>query len=613
MTEIQFRVLGPLEVTRDGVVLDFGGAKQRALLAALLVNSHRVVSVDELIEAVWPGEAPATAANTLQVYVSAIRKGLGPERSRLETKAPGYLLRANDALDATEFESLALQAREELAGGDPRRAHELFAQALGLWRGLAFADFVYEPFAEREAARLEALRLSATTDDLDARLALGHHQDLLGELQSLVSEHPGDERLCGQLMLALYRAGRQADALSAFSRLRTYIGEELGIVPSPTLQKLYDRIVLQDDELDVEPTAAAVRPARAPTGAGRPPPVALTSFIGREAERAAVNERLERARLVTISGPGGSGKTRLAMEVAAEAGRERPVRFADLAPLASSADVLPAVAEALGVDDARGMSEDELWVAVEDQVEAQSHLLLVIDNCEHVVDACAALVQRLLTDKPTAQVLATSQVSLGVGGESLVPLPPLGLPDQKDRSGEVAASEAVRLFAARASDHDPAFALTADTADLVARICRQLDGMPLAIELAAAQSRTFGLEEIAARLDDSLGFLTAGPRTAAERHRTLRAAVDWSIELLSDAERELLERLAVFTDGFALSRAERVCAGDGIAEADVAPLLAQLVDRSLVIRRSRGGGDRYWLLETIRQYGWQQLSVPAGV
>lgn len=582
------------------------------LLAALLVNAHRVVSVDELIEAVWPDGAPATAANTLQVYVSSLRKGLGPERSRLETKPPGYLLRANDALDATEFESLALQGREELAAGDPARAHELFGKALGLWRGSALADFVYEPFAEREAARLDALRLTATTDDIDARLALGHYAELVGQLQSLVSEHPADERLCGQLMLALYRAGRQADALAAFSQLRTFIGEELGIVPSPTLQKLHDRIVLQDEELDVEPTPSAPRARRAPAASGRPPPVALTSFIGREAERAAVTDRLERARLVTISGPGGSGKTRLAVEVAAGVGRDRLVRFADLAPLESEADVLPALAEALGVEDARGMSEEDLWATVKDEVAAHPGLLVVIDNCEHVVGACAGMVQRLLTEVESVQVLATSQVSLGVGGESLVPLPPLGLPEEGDRSEELATSEAVQLFAARASDHDPGFTLTAETAAVVTRICRQLDGIPLAIELAAAQSRTFGLEEIATRLDDTLGFLTAGPRTAVERHRTLRAAVDWSIELLSDPERELLERLAVFTDGFALSRAERVCAGDGIEEADVAPLLAQLVDRSLVIRRSRGGGDRYWLLETIRQHGWQQLSAPVG-
>ena len=609
MSDIQFRVLGPLEVVVDGVAVDCGGLKQRTLLAALLVNADLVVSLDELIEVLWPEGAPATAANTLQVHISALRRCLGMERARLETKPPGYVLRANDALDAAEFESLARQGREELAAGDARQAHELLGAARGLWRGTAFAEFVYEQFAEREAARLEAVRITATADQVDARLALGHHRELVGELEALVSTHLTDERLCGQLMLALYRSGRQADALAAFGRIRRELGEELGIVPSPALQDLHDRIVLQEAELDA-PSARPPTDLAAPGAAGRPPPVPLTTFIGREAERAAVLERLERARLVTISGPGGSGKTRLAVEVAARMATDRLVRFADLAPEPPDR-VARAVAEAIGLEAAGALPPEDLPGAIALEVAAQPGLLLVIDNCEHVVDACAPLVQRLLTEVADFQVLATSQVSLGVSGESLVPLAPLGLPDESDPVETVAASDAVRLFAARASDHDPQFTLSAETAGTVAQICRQLDGMPLAIELAAAQARTFGLEEISARLNDALGFLAAGPRTAVERHRTLRATVEWSIELLSDAERELLERLAVFTDGFALSRAERICAGDGIDESEVAPLLAQLVDRSLVIRRSKGGADRYWLLETLRQYGWQQLSAPA--
>ncbi|MBW3536570.1 MAG: winged helix-turn-helix domain-containing protein [Actinobacteria bacterium] len=610
MTDIEFRVLGPLEVIVNGVTVDCGGVKQRTLLTALLVHADRVVSIDDLIEALWPGGAPATAANTLQVHISALRRSLGSERSRLETKPPGYVLRAGEALDTARFEHLARQGREELAAGDARRAHELFADAAALWRGNAFADFVYEPFAEREAARLEALRVSATADHVDARLALGHHRELLGELEALVRGHPTDERLCGQLMLALYRSGRQADALSAFSRLRSDLGEELGIVPSPPLQELHDRIVLQGAELE-DGSESPYPDLPAPGASGRPPPVPLTSFIGRETERAAVLERLQRARLVTITGPGGSGKTRLAVEVAARAAQDGSVRFADLAP-EDPDRVLAAVAEAIGLEGAGALSPQELAAAVTSGVAAEPRLLLVIDNCEHVVDACAVLVQRLLSEVSGFHVLATSQVSLGVSGECLVPLAPLGLPNENDPIDAIAASDAVRLFAERVSDHDPGFVLSAETAGTVARICRKLDGMPLAIELAAAQSRAFGLEELSTRLDDALGFLAAGPRTAVDRHRTLRGTVSWSVELLSEAERELLERLAVFTDGFALSRAERVCAGDGIAEADVAPLLAQLVDRSLVIRRSKGSVDRYWLLETIRQYGWQQLSVSAG-
>jgi predicted ATPase/DNA-binding SARP family transcriptional activator len=607
VTGIEFRVLGPLEIVIDDVVADCGGVKQRTLLAALLVRADSVVSVDELVESLWPDGAPATAANTLQVHVSALRRCLGSERSRLETKPPGYVLRAGDALDAARFESLARQGREELAAGDARRAHELLDAALGLWRGAAFADFVYEPFAEREAARLEAVRTTAIADQIDARLALGQHREIVGELEALVGSHTSDERLCGQLMVALYRSGRQADALAAFTRIRQELGEELGIVPSPTLQDLHDRIVLQDAELDA-PSGRTRTDLAAPGASGRPPPVPLTTFIGRDTERAAVIERLERARLVTVCGPGGSGKTRLVVEVAAKLGTGRLVRFADLAP-ESGTRVERAVAEAVGLDEAGALPPESLFEAVVREVAAHPGLLLVIDNCEHVVDVCAPLVQRLLAEVADFQVLATSQVSLGVNGESLVPLAPLGLPDEGDPVEVVAASDAVRLFAARASDHDPQFTLSAETAGTVASICRQLDGMPLAIELAAAQARTFALEEISARLNDALAFLAAGPRTAVERHRTLRATVEWSIGLLSEAERELLERLAVFTDGFALIRAERICAGDGIEGSEVAPLLAQLVDRSLVIRRSRGGIDRYWLLETIRQHGWQQLSA----
>ena len=606
MTEIEFRVLGPVKLLIDGASVDCGGLKQRTLLAALLAQADRVVAVDHLVEAIWPSGPPTTAPNTLQVYVSGLRRCLGGERSRLQTRAPGYVLRASDALDSARFESAARHGREELAAGDAVGARKVLSAALDLWRGAAFADFLYEEFTQREAERLEALRLAVTADHIDSRLALGQHRELVAELESLVNGRPTDERLCGQLMLSLYRSGRQADALKAYGLLRQTLGEELGIIPGLTLQALHDQIVLQSPEL--EPPLGATTDQKALTAVGHSPPVALTSFVGRDAERSAVAARLDHARLVTISGPGGSGKTRLAVEVATSAARDRRVRFVDLAPLDPSGSVLAAVAEAIGVSDPQGMSAEELSGAVSGVLAAHSRFLLVVDNCEHVVEECAALVHRLLAQVPELKILATSQVPLGVGGESLVPLGPLGLPENDDPHA-ASASEAVQLFAARASDYDPAFALSSETAPVVAHICRQLDGMPLAIELAAAQARTFGLAEISARLDDALGFLATGPRTAAERHRTLRAAVDWSVQLLDEAERELLERLAVFTDGFALTRAERVCAGDGIAEAQVASLLARLVDRSLVIRRSRGGTDRYWLLETIRQYGWQQLSA----
>jgi predicted ATPase/DNA-binding SARP family transcriptional activator len=607
VASVEFRVLGPLELVVGGKVVDCGGLKQRTLLAALLVRADRVVSVDELTEALWPDRAPATASNTLQVHVSTLRRCLGPERDRLETKPPGYVMRAGDTLDAVVFEGLSTSGREELAAGEAARAHRIFTEALGLWRGTAYADFVYEPFAEQASARLEALRMSTVADHMDARLALGHHHALTSELDVLVETSPTDERFCGQLMLALYRAGRQADALDAYRRLKLRLGEELGIVPSPKLQQLHDRIVLQASDLEVR-----LRPPLLPLSAsittGRPPPLPLTSFIGRSSERKLVAEGLERARLVTITGPGGSGKTRLAVEVASHAAQDRPVRFADLS-LEVPERVLPAIAEAVGLLGAGAKDPDQLASELAAAMATQPELLLVIDNCEHVVDACAAVLNRLLSSVAGVQVLATSQVSLGVNGESLVPLAPLGLPEEGDSAETSAAADSVRLFSERAKDHDPGFVLSSETTKTIARICRQLDGLPLAIELAAAQIRTFDLEEIASRLEDALGFLASGSRTALERHRTLRATVEWSLELLTGDQRELLERLSVFNGGFTLARAERVCSGDGIAEEDVAQLLAQLVDRSLVVRRGSRGSERFRLLEPIRQHGWQSLTA----
>jgi predicted ATPase/DNA-binding SARP family transcriptional activator len=621
--EMQFGILGPLEVRNGAAPVRVPGAKERALLADLLVNAGRVVSADRLVEDLWGDDPPGNPANTLQGRVSALRRALGTDGSgRLVTSPPGYRLDAGpEQVDAARFERLVAEAETAAPAGPPRAAR-LLEEALGLWRGPALAEFADQPWAQAEAARLEELRQAAREALVELRLDVGGHAGLVGELEGLVAAHPTRERLRGQLMVALYRSGRQADALRVYQETRATLAEELGIDPSPELQRLHQAILVQDPALD-----AAGRP---PAGPPSNLPGRLTSLVGRDLELRELAKLVEEHRLVTVTGPGGAGKTSLAVELARQLASGFPdgVWLVELAGLADSTLLAEVVAAALGLVEEAG-GPDATPPAPTERLAgfaADKVLLLVLDNCEHLVGACAELAQRLLRAGPAVRVLATSREVLGVPGEVVWPVPPLAVPEVPGPDALVAAAvtgsgpagvaegpealaryDAVRLFSERAAAADPGFALDAANAPVVAELCRRLDGLPLAIELAAARVRVLPPAEIAARLGDRFGLLAGGGRTVAARQRTLRATVDWSWELLEEREKVLFRRLAVFSGGWTVPAAEAVCAGDGLEASDVLEGLFALVDRSLVVA---AGGDpaRFRVLETLRAYGAERLA-----
>jgi predicted ATPase/DNA-binding SARP family transcriptional activator len=604
---VEFRILGPLEVLDGATPVAVSGAKERALLADLLIHAGRVVAADRLIEDLWGERPPGNPANTLQGRVWALRRALGPVAARLTTRSPGYLLDVDPELvDAARFERLAADA-DRAAARDPARALGLLAEALGLWRGPALAEFADQPWAQAEAARLEELRLAAVELRAELRLAAGRHGELVGELEALVAAHPLRERPRGQLMLALYRSGRQADALGVYRETRALLDEELGVDPSPELQRLHQAILTQDPALEVE----------APDRRRPPPhnlPERLTSFVGREVELREVGKLLQAHRLVTATGPGGAGKTSLAVELARKVAGGWPdgVWLVELAALRDPALVPGVVIATLGLGEEPGEPGHPPPAPAERLVEfaRDKHLLLLLDSCEHLAAACAALAERLLRAAPGVKVLATSRELLGVAGEARWPVPPLAAPGPEETGGPpeaLARFDAVRLFAERAALADPGFRLDAESGPAVAELCQRLDGMPLAIELAAARVRALPAGELLERLGDRFALLAGGGRTADPRQRTLRATVDWSHQLLGEADRRLFRRLAVFAGGFTVAAAEAVCGGDGLRSQDVLDGLLRLVDRSLVVAAG-GRPARFRLLETLRAYGQERLA-----
>ncbi|WP_309110993.1 BTAD domain-containing putative transcriptional regulator [Saccharothrix sp.] len=544
---MRFGVLGPVVAWRaDGSEVRVGGAGLRALLARLAVDAGRVVGVDRLVDALYGERPPAGVANAVQSQVSRLRSVLdvGIERS-----SAGYRLAVDPwDVDALRFEELV--------------ARGLSGEALALWRGPALADVGDAPFAGVVAARWEELRLKVVEDHDVASVAV---------LRELVAAHPLRERLVARLVRALHGEGRQAEALALVDRTRRVLAEELGADPSPELAAAHGEVLRGE-----RPAGRHVLPAQ------------LTSFVGRAEEVRLVGKALDEARLVTLLGPGGAGKTRLAVEVAA--GRPGDVFFVDLAPLGAGGDVPQAVVTALGLREdglrAPRAARERLVAAL-----AGRDVLLVLDNCEHVVEDAAALAGALLVACPGLRVLATSREVLGVTGETVRPVPPLPAVD--------GSSPAVALFADRAVAVDPSFRLDAETVPLVVAICRALDGMPLAIELAAARVRSLPPAEVAARLDDRFRLLSRGNRAAAPRHRTLHAVVEWSWDLLSEPERVVARRLTVFADGATLESAAAVCGVDGVDE-----VLPSLADKSLV----EVSGGRYRMLDTIRAFGAARLA-----
>ncbi|MFJ3922086.1 AfsR/SARP family transcriptional regulator [Streptomyces sp. NPDC090022] len=647
---MRFEVLGPVTVrTDDGEAVAVPEAKVRALLADLLVHEGRPVPVDTLIDDLWGDAVPGNPANSLQTKVSQLRRALAkaePGARALVAYGPaGYALRvAPDAVDAGRFTRLTARARQET---DPAAKAELLTRALELWRASAYADFRDAGFARAAIARLEEQRLTVREELAEVRLALGEHTALADELAALVALHPLRQRLWATLMRALYRSGRQSEALAAYAGLRERFAEELGIDPGPELASLHTAILRQDPALagapappgtataPVGPSPAAPAPASPttpttpaaeapsptpspiPSPAPAPPsrprtnlPAPVSALVGRQDATARVRALVEANRLVTLTGPGGVGKTRLALAAAARLAEEpAAARFPDgvwFVELAGSGgEVAETVAAALGLRDddvhqdadvraaaARNGTADVLSGVVAEALAAR-RMLLVLDNCEHLVGPLAAFVGLLLRRAPGVRVLATSQEPLALSGEVLEAVAPL------------AGAEAMELFAARAAACAPGFALEPGNTEAVALICRRLDGIPLALELAATRVRVLGVHALADRLHDRFRLLDQVRRDAPARQRTLRATIDWSWDLLAPPERTLMRRLAVFTGGFTLESAEAVCAGGGIAADDVLDLLTRLVDRSLVVAAHPPA--RYRILESVLAYGRERL------
>jgi predicted ATPase/DNA-binding SARP family transcriptional activator len=590
---MRFGILGPFEVADDdgrGVAL--GGHRQRALLAILLLHAGEVVSSDRLIEELWGGRPPATAVKTVQVYVSKLRKALGDRV--LVTRSGGYMLDIKPVdVDVGRFQALVGEAHGALQRRDPRGAAESLRAGLALWRGPPLSDFAYEPFAQGEIARLDEARLVALEDRVDAELELGEHASLVGELEALVLTHPLRERMHGQLMLALYRAGRQADALEAYQRARTYLADELGLEPGPALRDLQSQI------LDQAPGLGAATQQHSPV-ARLPRPA--TPTIGREREVQEISGLLRTPgeRLVTLTGTGGVGKTRLALVLAhaLQGSFIDGAVWVELAGLARAEDVAPTIARALEVTPAPGESSQQALC----RELANKPLLLVLDNFEHVLDAAEAIGE-LLRAGDGLTILVTSREALNLSAEHRVLVAPLSLPEDREHTSvaDIGSASATALFLDAARRRQAALIVTPASAPVIAQVCARLDGLPLALELAAARAELLGIQELAARLA-SLADLGTGPRDSPARQRTLSATIDWSYQLLDQQQRTAFARFAVFASGATLDAAEAVTG------APLATLEALLVKNLLTRRAAADGSTRLVMLVTIRSYALERLA-----
>ena len=583
---MQIGLLGELQVLDDDendVVVT--GAKLRALLVMLALHCGRVVPADQLVDGLWGPESSPATRNGLQGLVSKLRRALG-SASLVETRGGGYALEVPpEAVDLHRFEKLVAAGRAKATNGALARAIEVLAEADRLWRGGALAEFAYDEFASAEVGRISELRLAAVEERLDIELQLGRHRAVIGELEALVTAHALRERLRGLLMIALYRAGRQADALRIFQEGRRILGEELGLDPGPELRQLEAAILAQDSSLDV--TAAGVDTALS-AGSRSTVPESLTALVGRDDDVRELTRLFRDHRFITLVGPGGVGKTRLALEVA----RDESARMAhgaclvELAHVGDPEGVAAAIGSALDLPDPGRLAE----------MIGNRDLLILLDNCEHVIATAAEVAEDLLRRCPSLRLLATSREGLRVGGETIWPVPPL------------ATDDAVQLFIERAQAAGAPLALSDDVLAVVSDICVRLDGLPLAIELAAARTRAFPIQQIASRLNDRFRLLTGGSRTALPRQQTLRAVVDWSYELLFDDEQRVFERLSVFLGGCDLATAEAVCADESLDALELGDIIQTLVDKSLVIAVPRGDELRFTQLQTLAQYGREKLA-----
>jgi predicted ATPase/DNA-binding SARP family transcriptional activator len=572
MPGAEARVLGPVEIANDEGATVPLPAKQTRLLAALLVAEGRAWEPDELVEAVWSGSPPASARNLVQVYVSQLRKAL-PAGIEVVTRGHAYAVELDDELlDAKRFERLLDESAAARRDGNAALAASLAEQALALWRGRAYGELAYDDFARTESDRLQELRLVALEERLNAQLALGRHQEVVGEALALATKHPHRERVHELVMLALYRCGRQTEALEHYAAFRASVSEELGLEPGPALNDLQRRILQQDPDL-----ALAADPGELVAALPVPP----NPLVGRRRELDELAALLARrdARLIVLTGAGGSGKTRLALEAVRRAAGSyaNGAALVDLAPLRDHALVLPTIAHALGIAEA---SDLEAALAPQER-------LLLVDNAEHLREA-APHFGRLVAQAPRLTILVTSRAVLHVSGEHVFEVLPL------------AEEDAVELFVQRARLLEPTFARSDENEPDLREICRRVDGLPLAVELAAARIRTLPPHRLRERLDERLALLTGGPRDLPARQQTLRETVKWSVSLLGAREREAFMRLAVFPAGATLEAAEDVCGADLDA-------LGVLVDDHLVQRGDAQEEPRFGMLETVREYALELL------
>jgi predicted ATPase/DNA-binding SARP family transcriptional activator len=599
---VEFRILGPVEVIDAGRALPIGGAKQRALLSLLLLHANEYVSADRLMEDLWGDEADEGAGTRLRVAITRLRKALdaGPTRRVaspiLMTRGHGYELCVRPGeLDLEHFERLVAEGRAALAAGRPTQAAAQLREALGLWRGPPFADADSDVVPHSEIGRLEELRAAALEERIEADLALGRHDELIGELETVVAQHPLRERPRRQLVLALYRAGRQSEALAAYRGTRAMLMDELGLEPTSELRGLEQAILTHDPALGVEATSEVPTASRVPA--------TFTSTIGREDDLRVVTRHLGRAdvRLVTLTGPGGVGKTRLAIDVARamEPQFEHGAWFVSLAQIERPEHLPSALAQALGVTPVAGETPQR---AVE-RFLGPKHALVVLDNLEHLL-AAAPTVTALLTESAALTVLATSREALRVEPEHRYEVSPLPGPTAPVPA-EVEDAAASALFIDRARRRQPDFEVTTANAAAIADICVRLDGLPLAIELAAARTPMLSPEQLQGRLGRALDALGSGPRDAPARQRTIRATIDWSYQLLSPDEARAFAAFAVFRGGGTIEAAEEVT-GAGL------DTLTGLLDKHLLQRRHTDSADgRLFMLETVREYALGLLGEQA--
>jgi len=665
--DVRYRLLGPMEVSVDGAPAKLPGTAERALLAQLLLSPGRTIPATMLVDRLWSESTlPADPMNALQIRVSRLRRalqtiGVGDVVTR---EGVGYRAsidpRTVDALDfADRIRAARTAAAHAADNGGIQPAHvQAYDDALALWRGDPLSDFAVERWAAAEAARLTELRLAAMTERAQVALTLGRHQEVISDLEPVVAHDPTLESLAGLLMLALYRSGRQADALDVYTRTREVLDDDLGLEPSVSLRSLHERVLRQDATLGVQedmvpmtarassayppsverpsepsadaphevsgrPTAPVVAPVAAPTVPRTMPahrsrasgdrtastnlPTVLRPLIGRDTQLNSIAELLGGVRLLSLIGAGGAGKTSLALAAVARASSNYPdgavgVRLASV----TTPDQVPiAFADALGMPlDGAAATRD-----VRDRLVAfltQRHMLLLVDNCEHVIDAAAVLVDNILSRCPDITVITTSREALAIPDEVQVNVGPLETPPDDSGPGEVLNYPAAQLFAERARAVRPGLVFDADNLTAIGDISRSLDGIPLAIELAAARVSTLSPVEVSTRLGDRFTLLTSGARTAEERQQTLRATVDWSYQLLSDTEQRVFDRLSVFQGGWTLMSAEDVVVEEGALPGAVLDTIGRLVERSMVVAEP-GPTTRYRMLETLRQYAAERL------